>query len=1143
MTADIVVATPLAAINNPPNPIKVGVTLTGLPRSNVTVALTSGDPIGPITLGMIQEYVHARYVDGTIPATKTITGATLGFYTADVFVEIFDDASDASRQILVTQPVANQVKISIPVHLRLSNMSVPGPNQPLSPMGVVARIAIVANLVTAPGSIEAQVATATVTVENLAAAPSPPYPALEGTNYRIDKLGATMSGLDLDALLTTKIIEQGQAIVTAVGDITVTVPTQAQIESFIGEQVCTALRSRGDIMLWTPEPPAGGGVTVVGVVPKALNDALAIGLNPGGAANANAIIDFIPAGRSCAIAVDGAKVTQIIWDVIHRPEADGGFGPDFPNTPKTFNNINGHDARLTSLDISLRDGSIHMEGDVTVVNAIAGSIDVDASFEAEAGLQWIDNPDGSGTQQIEPFTISQDVDLSLLGWILSFLFGFITFGLVGGIIGLVVMAVVEGIAERIGGAVIRDEVTGQIKGIGAWPQAVEGIGTVTARFENPVIIESNGIVFPDAYHVKAIYALTVDALARSNGPYAAPGGTPVTLAGGPSKPDTAYAWTFGDGAGAAVATASHTYADHGVYVAKFTTTVSQPGGVKTRHFARVKVVNVPPHVEAGPPLVIDEGQEVEYVAAFTDPQYPDTHQAVFDFGDDTLPVAGTITETNEPPQAQGNATAKHAYCREGEYTVTIRVRDDDGGVGTDTQRVTVRNVPPTVDAGEDMFAYPCTPITLTACFTDPGWCDTHTGTWDFGDCAPPMPATVREKHNPPAGTGIVAASHLYKCCGTYLAQCTVVDDGGGVGKDAIAVRVVDVLNRDFESGFRQRLVGEVANDWDPYPADIPSALGVESSAKAMGGTTNELFASEEFIVHGGQRSQRIGGTGKFQAGIYQSVGANKKWDYQISVWYHLDERGTGTCRLGVDPLGGTDPGATSVRWSEGSDRKKWSQLMQRVTARTRAITIFLEVVSNDRAAVGYFDDVALIAYPCPLDERVCQPPATALQVCVDWKEEKEQRDLGEKYEKKGFNFSALEKQSIRLVTWGTPAGEGKLVIPRRGLAVKLPFIAERVVARVVANAQDLIVMEAFDQSGRKVGEVAATAERRVVQTIEVSSGGIVAVLLAGGSGEGQLIELCAYEKKDVAEEKPKSFRNVTRALSETTLAKGVDRYQ
>ncbi len=1103
MTANIVVTTPIGKIENPPDPIKVGVLLSGLPRNKVAASLTSGDPIGTITLTMISEYVHARYVDGTIPATITQEGVSLGVYTADAFVEIFDDSSNASRQITVSQPAANQVKVLIPIHLRLSNITAPAGPQPLSPMGVVAKISITAQLEVIPGSITAKIVSstnqllATIDVEDFAPAPASDYPNNEGSNYSLNKTGASIYGIDLEQTLKDEIKNRGRSIAKSMGNISVAVPTVSQIETFIGDKSHAELISRGNISLWTPQPPAGGGVTITDVAPKALADALAICINPGPGANANAITNFIPAGRTCAIAINGAKVLQIIDETIHRPESDGGFGPDFP--PKTFHNINGHDAELKSLTISLRTGAIHMEGDVTVIDAIAGSIDVDASFEANAGLQWEDNPDGSGTQMIKPYVIDQDVDLSLLAWILSFLLGFITLGLVGGIIALVVMIIVEGIAERVGGAIIRDDVTNQIKGIGAWPQTLEGIGTVTARFENPVSIDSDGIMFPDAYLVTAKYALTVNALARANGPYVVTAGSLLNLTGGPIVTYTQYKWALGDGSSATGAIVSHTYADNGIYVAKLTTKVSQSGGVTTRHFARIKVLNVPPTVNAGPNMEIDEGQEVEFTATFSDQEWKDTHKAIFDFGDNSLPVEAVISETNDPPKAQGTALAKHAYCDNGEYTVTVRVRDDDGGIGMDTLRVEVRNVPPTVNAGEDLYAYPCMPITLMACFTDPGWCDTHTGSWDFGDCNPPFPALILEKHDPPAGTGTASAMHIYEHCGTYLAECTVTDDDSASGSDAIAVRVIDVLNKDFEDGFRNRTVGAVANHWEPYPLKSEGARGA-------------LFKAEEFVVHGGQRSQSISASGQFRTGMYQKIGANPGWDYQISAWYHLDERTGGTCQLGIDPRGGSDPSSPDIIWSKGNEHRNWTQLAARINARANAITIFLEAAADAQGASAYFDDVMLVATPCPLKEKVSEPPPVDLEKCVDWKGEKDRQDVGVSYEKNGFTFSSLTKQPLRIVKWGLPAGEPKMVIQPRGVQVQLPFAAHRIVAQVVPYHSEPIKIEAFDATGKYLGQATAATSKGVIQTVELKAPDITSLLLSGGGNEGLLISLCVYGK-------------------------------
>lgn len=1099
LTANVSVTAPLGTLGGT---INVGVILEGLPRSRVQATLTSGDPIGSVSLEMIQQYVHARYMDGTIPHTITQSGVSLGGFTADAFLEIFDDPSDPANQITVSQPAANQVKLLIPVHLRLSNITAPaGLPSPLSPMGVTAKLSLTCPLEIGAGFIRARLTSATTDVENFA-----PASGLEGTNYNLNRSGAQLLGIDLEAVLKSELRTRAQALAAGVGDIQIFVPTVAQIESFIADQVHAALLARGNISIWTPQTP-DATVTVSDATPKVLADAIAIAINAGAGADPNAITNQIPAGRSCAIIMAGWKVLQIIDETIHRPESEGGYGPDFP--PRRFHNIDGHDVDLNSLSISLVDGAIRLEGEVTVIDAICGA-DVDGSFSADVGLEWVDNSDGS--QTIHPYVIGDpDVDLPDWAWIVSLLLGFILGGLIGGIVVAIVMSVIDDIAEDIGGAVIRDEVTGQIRSLGAWPQHLEGIGTVTTRFENPVDIDADGIIFPDAFQVTALYATTVVAPARTNGPYALAAGAPVTFHGAPIAPHTSYQWQFGDGASAAAASATHTYADDGIYVAKFTTVVSEPGGVRTREFTAVRVRNVPPKVDAGADITIYEGQEVEYVASFTDDEWPDTHEAVFDFGDDSLPVAATVSETNHPPRAQGTARAKHAYCEDGEYVVTVKVRDDDGGVGVATKRVRVLNVPPTVEAGEDMYAYPCTPITLVASFTDPGWCDTHTGTWEFGDCTPPHPAIIRERHKPPAGVGIAAAAHVYQRCGTYLAKATVVDNDGGVGADTTVVRVVDVRNRDFEDGFRNCLAGTVANEWEPYAVSAgPVQPGVATAPPAA-----VLFQAEEFVVHNGQRAQRIAGTGAFRAGLWQKVGANLSWDYQVSVWYHLDERTVGVCRLGVDPCGGADPTSGHIVWSQGAERGRWAQLAVRVTAHQRAVTIFLEA-SAERGAAAYFDQVALVPTPCPLKVGFPEPepPKKKEEVCVDWSRERKPALVGVEHQRDGFTFRSLSGQQLQIITWGEPPDEAKLRLQSRGIVVQPPFAAEKVSAQLGVYAP--VSVSAYDAAGAKLREQTAVPGKQREQTLVIEAAGIASLVISGGGEESYLIRLCV--SRTVSEE-------------------------
>jgi hypothetical protein len=276
------------------------------------------------------------------------------------------------------------------------------------------------------------------------------------------------------------------------------------------------------------------------------------------------------------------------------------------------------------------------------------------------------------------------------------------------------------------------------------------------------------------------------------------------------------------------------------------------------------------------------------------------------------------------------------------------------------------------------------------------------------------------------------------------------------------------------------------------------------------------------VVHDGQRSQRINVPGKFQAGIMQGVGANLQWDYQVSAWYHLDERSGGTCRLGVDPAGGTDPASAGVRWSEGNKRGNWVQLVVRVTAAKRAITIFLEASSEGGIANAYFDEVVLAPYPCPLKEpeKPETPAPEPQRVCVDWRDEQKARDLGKVYERNGFTFQGLSQENLRIATWGPPQGQGKLVIARTGLQVALPFVASTVTATVTMGTSQPVTLKSLDKDGKTIDQVATPGESGKIHTLVANKPGIVSVVIAGGGGEGLLIELCIEgEGGAVADEK------------------------
>ena len=63
----------------------------------------------------------------------------------------------------------------------------------------------------------------------------------------------------------------------------------------------------------------------------------------------------------------------------------------------------------------------------------------------------------------------------------------------------------------------------------AWPQTLEGIGEITTRFENPIEIDPNSILFGDEYIVRATFASVTDAMADAKGPYVVPDHGPQDL--------------------------------------------------------------------------------------------------------------------------------------------------------------------------------------------------------------------------------------------------------------------------------------------------------------------------------------------------------------------------------------------------------------------------------------------------------------------------------------------------------------------------------------------------------------------------------------------------------------------------------------
>ena len=109
----------------------------------------------------------------------------------------------------------------------------------------------------------------------------------------------------------------------------------------------------------------------------------------------------------------------------------------------------------------------------------------------------------------------------------------------------------------------------------------------------------------------------------------------------------------------------------------------------------------------------------------------------------------------------------------------MEVEDDDGGLsGAETAIATISNVAPLAEAGSDKTANEGELVTFTGSFTDPGWLDTHTIDWDYGDGE--------------TDSGSLNPEHSYGDNGAYTVTLNVTDDDGGVGSDTLTATVQNV---------------------------------------------------------------------------------------------------------------------------------------------------------------------------------------------------------------------------------------------------------------------------------------------------------------------------------------------------------------
>jgi Ca2+-binding RTX toxin-like protein len=216
--------------------------------------------------------------------------------------------------------------------------------------------------------------------------------------------------------------------------------------------------------------------------------------------------------------------------------------------------------------------------------------------------------------------------------------------------------------------------------------------------------------------------------------------------------------------------------DEGTYAVRIIAT--DLAGKSTVQDITFTVANAPPVVSLTGLTQTAEGGAFTGTGSFADAS-SDTWTATVNYGDNT----GDQPLTLNPDKT---FTLNHVYTDEGNYTITVKVVDDDGGVlgtGSATMQVSVGDVQPVVSNLPPAAILEGGSFSSSGSFTDPS-SDHWTATVDYGDGSGAQPLTLNSQ--------AFMLAHTYIDEGTYTVTVRVSDDDHTVGVSTTVVTVNNV---------------------------------------------------------------------------------------------------------------------------------------------------------------------------------------------------------------------------------------------------------------------------------------------------------------------------------------------------------------
>lgn len=243
--------------------------------------------------------------------------------------------------------------------------------------------------------------------------------------------------------------------------------------------------------------------------------------------------------------------------------------------------------------------------------------------------------------------------------------------------------------------------------------------------------------------------------------YASGEGVTVLFDGtGSSDPDgdaLSYAWDFGDGASATVASPPHRYVDNGTYTA--TLTVDDGKGGQDSKTVSVTIINFAPAITLPTSAVINLGETFTLNASFSDAGVNDGPWSYqINWGDRSAIETGSAA-------GRGAISGSHVYPTFGQFVVSLTVTDKDHDSQTAALNLLVNSPPTVTSTGGPYSGREGSSVTLVGTGIDREDGSTVHFVWDFGD------------GSPVALTG-ATTTHAYPDNGNYRVTLIVADRYG-----------------------------------------------------------------------------------------------------------------------------------------------------------------------------------------------------------------------------------------------------------------------------------------------------------------------------------------------------------------------------